>query len=199
MAELRELRVAVIATDGFEEVELTDPVRALKDAGARVDIVAPTRGEIQGFRHHDKAGKVQVDRTLAEIRPDEYDAVMLPGGALNADAIRVEPALQAFLRALERRALFFTTGQRQASRLPAKLGCAFTERGAVATGSAERTPCGGSTGRATPPRTRSSRSSRRRKAPRRRSRSIGLLRGRTWRCRSGRPTRPCDAAGGSHV
>ncbi len=101
MAELRELRVAVIATDGFEEVELTDPVRALKEAGARVDIVAPKRGEIQGFRHHDKAGKVQVDRTLAEIRPDEYDAVMLPGGALNADAIRVEPALQAFLRALQ--------------------------------------------------------------------------------------------------
>ncbi len=101
MAELRELRVAVIATDGFEEVELTDPVRALKEAGARVDIIAPKRGEIQGFRHHDKAGKVQVDRTLAEIRPDEYDAVMLPGGALNADAIRVEPALQAFLQALQ--------------------------------------------------------------------------------------------------
>jgi len=99
--ELRDLRVAVLATDGFEEVELTEPVKALRDAGARVDVVAPHGGEIQGFKHHDKAGRVRVDRTLGEARAEEYDAVMLPGGALNADAIRVEPKLQSFLRAME--------------------------------------------------------------------------------------------------
>jgi protease I len=99
--QLRDMRVAVIATDGFEEVELTEPTRALRDAGARVDVVAPHGGEIQGFRHHDKSNKVGVDRTLDQVRPDEYDGVMLPGGALNADAIRMEPRVQRFLRAME--------------------------------------------------------------------------------------------------
>jgi protease I len=100
MNELNNFRVAMIATDGFEETELTEPKRALESAGARVDVIAPKPDAIQAFRHHDKSITVPVDRTLDEVRPGDYDAVMLPGGALNADALRVEPQLKQFLRAM---------------------------------------------------------------------------------------------------
>lgn len=100
MDELNNFRVAMLATDGFEETELTEPKRALESAGARVHVIAPKPDEIQAFRHHDKSITVPVDRTLDEVRPGEYDAVMLPGGALNADALRVEPKLKQFLRAM---------------------------------------------------------------------------------------------------
>lgn len=98
MPELSNLRVAVIATDGFEEAELTEPVKALKNAGARADVISLKPGQIQAFRHHDKSIMVNVDRTLDEARPDEYDALLLPGGALNADMLRMQPKVQAFLR-----------------------------------------------------------------------------------------------------
>jgi protease I len=97
MAQLSNTRVAVIATDGFEEAELTEPVKALKEAGATVDVVSLKSGEIQAFKHHDKSITVPVDRTLQDVTADDYDALVLPGGALNADAIRVEPSLQSFL------------------------------------------------------------------------------------------------------
>jgi len=100
MADLNSFRVAMLATDGFEERELTEPKQALERAGARVDVIAPKRGDIQAFRHHDKSITVPVDRTLDEAGPEEYDAVMLPGGALNADALRVEPKAKRFLRAM---------------------------------------------------------------------------------------------------
>jgi protease I len=100
MPDLNNFRVAMLATDGFEESELTAPKQALEDAGARVDVVAPKAGAIQAFKHHDKSITVPVDRTLDEARPEEYDALMLPGGALNADALRVEPKAKRFLRAM---------------------------------------------------------------------------------------------------
>ncbi|HET8648680.1 MAG TPA: type 1 glutamine amidotransferase domain-containing protein [Gemmatimonadales bacterium] len=99
--ELDGFRVAMLATDGFEESELTEPRRALLEAGAEVDVVAPKEGSIQGFQHHDKSITVEVDRTLDQARPAEYDAVMLPGGALNADAMRVVPGVKRFLRAMQ--------------------------------------------------------------------------------------------------
>jgi len=98
MADLHGVRVAIVATDGFEESELTEPRQALQEAGAQTEVIAPKSGQIQGFKHHDKSTKIDVDRTLDEIRAGEYDAVVLPGGALNADAIRIEPKLQGFLR-----------------------------------------------------------------------------------------------------
>ena len=70
---------------------LTEFVRALKKAGAKVDIVSSKRGEVQAFRHFDKAGRVPAGRTCDEIRPADYDALMLPGGALNADVTRTQP------------------------------------------------------------------------------------------------------------
>jgi protease I len=101
MAELSGFRVAVLATDGFEESELTEPVEALKAAGATVTIVAPDAGEIQGFKHHDKSSRVRVDRTIQEVGADDFDAVHLPGGALNADAMRVVPEVLALLKAVQ--------------------------------------------------------------------------------------------------
>jgi len=101
MQSLSEMKVAVIATDGFEESELTSPVRALNDAGAQVEILAPHSGQIQGFKHHDKSIKVDVDRELGRVNPAEYDAVLLPGGALNADALRMNHALHSMLRGMQ--------------------------------------------------------------------------------------------------
>lgn len=92
-------RVAILATDGFEQSELTEPLRALEQAGARVDIVAPHDGRIQGMRHHDKADSINVDRTLDAAKPEEYDALMLPGGVANPDALRMEPRAVDFARA----------------------------------------------------------------------------------------------------
>jgi len=102
MSALTGLRVAVLATDGFEETELTEPVKALKEAGALVTIVSPRSGQIQGVQHDiDKTIQVKVDRTLQQVSPDEFDAVHLPGGTLNADAMRMAPEVQAFLREME--------------------------------------------------------------------------------------------------
>ncbi len=102
MANLDGMRVAIIALDGFEEVELTEPKKALEQAGAKVDVISQNAGEIQGFRHHDKAGKVKVDKTLDGARPDEYDALLLPGGALNADEARMNPQIRQFIREMHR-------------------------------------------------------------------------------------------------
>jgi protease I len=101
MADLTKLHVAVLATDGFEEAELTEPVRALDKAGVAVTVIAPHGGRIQGFHHHDKSNYVDVDMTLGEAKPDRFDALVLPGGALNADVMRAEPKAQAFIRALQ--------------------------------------------------------------------------------------------------
>src|SRR5215510_3594094 len=102
MSELSGFRVAVLATDGFEDTELTEPVKALREAGARVTILSPKAGEIQGVVHDiDKTIKVKVDRTIKDASPEEFDAVHLPGGALNADAMRMVPEVQAFLRAMQ--------------------------------------------------------------------------------------------------
>ncbi|MDB5441638.1 MAG: type 1 glutamine amidotransferase [Phenylobacterium sp.] len=100
MAEerLQGCRVAVLATDGFEQVELEQPVAALRRAGAEVEVVAPHGGQIQGFNHHDKGRMVPVDRELAEARPDQYDAIVLPGGVINPDELRLEPRAIDFIR-----------------------------------------------------------------------------------------------------
>jgi protease I len=101
MANLQGFRVAVIATDGFEEQELTEPIGVLKDVGAEVTILSPKSGDIQAFRHMDKSITVPVNRVLAEADPDEFDGVVLPGGGFNADFMRVLPELQSFLRSMQ--------------------------------------------------------------------------------------------------
>jgi protease I len=102
MAMLTDFRVAVLATDGFEDSELTEPVKALRDAGAEVTIVSLNPGQIQGMRHDiDKTIKVKVDRTIGDVSAEEFDAVHLPGGTVNADSIRMVSEVHAFLRAMQ--------------------------------------------------------------------------------------------------
>ena len=91
-------KVAILATDGFEQVELTEPLKALKTEGAQVDIVSPHGGEIQGMKHREKGDKVKVDRTLDETRPENYDAIVRPGGVANPDELRTIPKAVAFAR-----------------------------------------------------------------------------------------------------
>ena len=95
-------RVAIVATDGVEQSELTEPRKALEKAGAQTTLVAPKSGKIQGMKHADKADELDVDATLDDVSPDDFDAVMLPGGALNADHLRVHPKAQELVRALDR-------------------------------------------------------------------------------------------------
>jgi protease I len=101
MEELTGMHVAILATDGFEQAELLEPKHALEEAGAKTFVVAPKSGEIQGFKHDTKADKVKVDLTLDKASPEDFDAVLLPGGALNADQLRVEPKAQQFIRAID--------------------------------------------------------------------------------------------------
>ena len=99
--KLERLRVAILSTDGYEESELLKPKQALEDAGAEVTVIAPKAGEIQGFKHHDKAGKTKVDMTFADAKAADFDAVHLPGGALNADALRDVKEAQEFVRQMD--------------------------------------------------------------------------------------------------
>ncbi len=98
---LNGMRVAILATDLFEEAELLEPRKALDEAGAKTVVIAPKAGEIQGVQHDKKDKKVSVDMTLDKAIPDDFDAVLLPGGAMNADALRVEQKAQEFVRKIE--------------------------------------------------------------------------------------------------
>jgi len=80
--------VAILVTDGFEEVEMTKPREALDEAGAETKIVSLKSGKIQGMHHADKGDKFDVDLTLDEARPEEFDALMIPGGLMNPDSLR---------------------------------------------------------------------------------------------------------------
>jgi len=102
MSDLQHMKVAIIALDGFEESELVEPKKALEKAGAKVDVLSEKKGEIQGFKHHDKAGKVRVDRTFDEVFVGDYDALMLPGGALNADSARAVPRVRQMIIEMDR-------------------------------------------------------------------------------------------------
>ncbi len=101
---LNGTRVAILVTDNFEEVELTEPRKALEQAGASTRIIAPHSGTVQAMRGDEKAGSYPVDLTLDQANPDDFDAVLLPGGALNADALRLQPKAQAFVRRIDEQA-----------------------------------------------------------------------------------------------
>jgi protease I len=102
VSKLDGFRVAVLAADGFEESELTEPVKALKDAGAEVTILSLNPGQIQGVRHDlDKTVRVEVDCAIGDATAEEFDAVHLPGGTVNADTLRTVPEVKEFLRAME--------------------------------------------------------------------------------------------------
>ena len=98
---LQGFRVAIIANDLFEQSELIEPKKALEDAGAQVKVISTKGGEIQGVQHDKKDKKVKVDQTLDEVSPDDFDALMLPGGAMNADSLRMVKKAQEFARSID--------------------------------------------------------------------------------------------------
>ena len=91
--------IAFLATDGVEQVELTEPWRAVEDAGGTAELVAPKAGQIQGFDHDDKGDTFTVDRTVAEADADSYDGLVLPGGTKNPDRLRTDKGAVDFVRA----------------------------------------------------------------------------------------------------
>lgn len=97
--ELNGQRVAfLVAQEGVEEPELTAPWEAVEKAGGRPELIAPEMGEVQAFKHHDRGSTFPVDRTLDEARAEEYAAVVLPGGVINADLIRTDPRAVRFVQ-----------------------------------------------------------------------------------------------------
>src|SRR5690348_8477928 len=95
---LKNKKVAILAADMFERVELEEPRKALEDAGAEVEIVSIHEGEIKGFDHFDPANSVKVDRTVEEASPDDYDALLVPGGVGNPDQLRGDENAVSFVR-----------------------------------------------------------------------------------------------------
>lgn len=97
-SQLQGKRIAILATDGFEQVELTEPRKALDQAGAQTVVIAPKSGEIKGWKFKEWGDTVKVDRSLDQARPEEFDALMLPGGVMNPDHLRMEPKAVDFVR-----------------------------------------------------------------------------------------------------
>jgi protease I len=98
MADIANLKIAVLATDGVEQVELTEPVKALKGAGAEVVVVSPQSGQIQGMNHQEKGDMLGVDHDLGSVSADRFDALVLPGGVSNPDTLRANADAVAFVQ-----------------------------------------------------------------------------------------------------
>ena len=95
------MRVAILVADDFEQSEMTEPKKALEQAGAKIVLVSPESGQVTGMNHDVKADTFPVDMTLDQANPNDFDALMLPGGALNADSLRMNPKAQDFVRQMD--------------------------------------------------------------------------------------------------
>ncbi|MDB5822937.1 MAG: type 1 glutamine amidotransferase [Herminiimonas sp.] len=98
---LHGFNVAILAVDGFEQAELTGPREALERAGAQTRLISAKHGKVQGFNHVDKADQFDVNLDFNEADPNDFDAVLLPGGVVNADQLRVIPKAQEFVRGMQ--------------------------------------------------------------------------------------------------
>lgn len=98
-SSLDGMTVAILVSDGFEQVEMTEPRKALEAAGARTQVVSPLDGSVRGWKHHDPADTFEVDVPLKMANPDDFDALLLPGGVVNPDALRIDEKAVAFVRA----------------------------------------------------------------------------------------------------
>lgn len=104
--QLTGKKVAILATDGFEQDELLSPLKALREAGADVQVVSPSEeSKIKGWKHTDWGKKVKVDRSLNEVNGEEFDALVLPGGVMNPDHLRRDPLVLEFVKS------FFKAGK----------------------------------------------------------------------------------------
>ncbi|QOG07988.1 type 1 glutamine amidotransferase [Aureimonas sp. OT7] len=97
MPNIRQARIAILATDGFEQSELVQPLTKLREAGATVDVVSLKPGEIKGWDETDWGDSVPVDKILSQVSVDDYDALVLPGGQINPDVLRSEPEAVKFV------------------------------------------------------------------------------------------------------
>ena len=98
MAELNGRKVAFLATDMVEQVELTEPWKAVEEAGGKPELVSLDEGEVQGFNHYDKADTFTVDRKVEDVSIDDYDALVIPGGVGNPDTMRADENAVRFVR-----------------------------------------------------------------------------------------------------
>ena len=98
MAKLEGKRIAILATDGVEQVELTEPRAALEAAGAEVDLLSIRSGEIQGMNHIDKGDRFPVDELVADADVSDYDGLLLPGGVVNPDELRTDESAVRFVK-----------------------------------------------------------------------------------------------------
>jgi protease I len=103
--DLNGKRVAILATDGVEQAELTEPRQALDDAGATTVVISPKEGKLKGWQHGQWGDEIPVDRTLSEASPDDFDALLLPGGVMNPDRLRMDKQAVQFVKA------FFQAGK----------------------------------------------------------------------------------------
>ncbi len=99
---MSQKKIAILATDGFEQSELVDPRDGLKAAGFHVDVIAPEAGRIRGWKGKDWGDEVEVDLALGDASADDYDALVLPGGVINPDKLRIDEAAVAFVAAFDR-------------------------------------------------------------------------------------------------
>lgn len=97
-SELKGKKIAFLATDGFEQAELLDPREALDEASAETVVIAPKAGEIKGWDVKDWGKTIKVDKTLEDANPNDYDALVLPGGVINPDHLRMNPAAVNFVK-----------------------------------------------------------------------------------------------------
>jgi deglycase len=98
-------KIAILATDGFEQVELTEPRKALDQEGAQTTLISPAHGKVKGWNHREWGDEVRVDAPLEQADPSEYGALLLPGGVMNPDRLRMNPKAVAFVRS------FFEAGK----------------------------------------------------------------------------------------
>lgn len=103
--QLNQKKIAILVADGFEQVELTGPKQALEEAGAQTQIISPNQETVQGWNHFDKAEHFPVDVALEQANPENYDALLLPGGVANPDQLRTQPKAVQFVKS------FFAAGK----------------------------------------------------------------------------------------
>lgn len=105
MDKLSGKKIAILSTDGFEQVELTEPKKALEEAGAKTEVISPHGGEIKGWNSTDWGDKVKVDREPKTANVNDYDALLLPGGVMNPDKLRMDQDAVSFVKK------FFNSGK----------------------------------------------------------------------------------------
>ncbi len=98
MTSIKGKKIALLATDGFEQAELMEPRKMLEEAGATTMVVAPKSGQIKGWKMKDWGESVKVDKVLDDTNPNDFDALVLPGGVINPDNLRMDPKAVNFVR-----------------------------------------------------------------------------------------------------